>query len=264
MTRPFTLIQLSDPHLGATWAPGDARDRLAETVEWIRVNGPKPDALLVSGDLADHATDEEYGQVRELLERLAAPIHVLPGNHDDRTALRRHFGLPGRGDEPIHYAVALGDLRLIALDSTRPAEDGGELDSTQLAWLDKTLAADQITPTLVAMHHPPLTTGVPGWDKILLPRADRLALGRLVRQHPQVRRIVAGHLHRTLAGALDGQSVLVVPSTYVQAQLALGADTIPLTNEPPGFAVHALLEGELVSYVQTLPPDPPSGPQPSS
>lgn len=263
MTRPFTLIQLSDPHLGATWAPANARDRLAETVEWIRTHGPEPDALLVSGDLADHAADEEYRQVRGLLEPLAAPIHVLPGNHDDRAALRCHFDLPGAGGEPIHYSLALGDLRLIVLDSTRPAEDGGELGNTQLAWLDRTLAADRTTPTLVAMHHPPLTTGVPGWDKILLPRADRLALGRLVHQHPQVRRIVAGHLHRTLTGALDSRSVLVVPSTYVQAQLALGADTIPLTKEPPGFAVHALLEGELVSYVQALPPDPASGSQSS-
>lgn len=253
MTRPFTLVQLSDPHLGATWAEGDTVELLTRTVEWIRAHGPKPDAVLVSGDLADHATDEEYEQLRQLLDLLAAPIYALPGNHDDRTALRRHFDLSGVGDELADYAVALGELRLVVLDSTQPGEDGGELNRPQLAWLEKTLAADRSTPTVVAMHHPPLATGVPAWDRMLLSRAQRLALGRIMKRHPQVRRIVAGHLHRTITGTLGGRSVLVVPSTYVQFRLVFGADRIMFTNEAPGFAVHALIDGELTSYVQVLP-----------
>ena len=49
----------------------------------------------MTGDLADHATDEEYEQVREFLAPLDAPVYVLPGNHDERDALRRNFGVPG-------------------------------------------------------------------------------------------------------------------------------------------------------------------------
>lgn len=122
MSRPFTLVQISDPHLGASWAHGEPVDLLAATVDRIRVSGPSPDALLVTGDLADHATDDEYRQVREVLELLAVPIYALPGNHDDRGALRRHFGLPGVDDEPVNYTVDLGELRLVVLDSTRPGE----------------------------------------------------------------------------------------------------------------------------------------------
>lgn len=252
MSRPFTLVQISDPHLGASWAHGEPVDLLAATVDRIRVSGPSPDALLVTGDLADHATDDEYRQVREVLELLAVPIYALPGNHDDRGALRRHFGLPGVDDEPVNYTVDLGELRLVVLDSTRPGEDGGELKREQLGWLEARLAEARDTPTVVAIHHPPLTTGVQAWDRTLLSSAERLTFGSIVGQHPQIRRIVAGHLHRTITGAVSGRSVLVAPSTYVQFQIAFGADTISLASESPGFAVHAMLDGELVSYIQTL------------
>jgi 3',5'-cyclic-AMP phosphodiesterase len=253
VSKPFVLVQLSDFHLGATWAQGNTRELLADTIEWICAHGPKPDAVLVSGDLADHATDDEYELARELLELLSAPVYVLPGNHDERSALRRHFDLPDADAEPIQYTAYVGPLRLVVLDSTRPGEDGGQLDESRLAWLEMALAADQAAPTVIAMHHPPLATGVPGWDEIVLPRSDRLALARVVEKQPQVQRIVAGHLHRTLAGAIGGRSVLAVPSTYVQAQVDFAATTIPLSSERPGFAVHALIDGELASYVQGVP-----------
>lgn len=253
MSAPFVLLQLSDPHLGATWAEGDTVARLAETVDWIRSHGPQPDAVLVTGDLADHGHDEEYERVRALLEPLEAPVHALPGNHDDRPALRRHFALPGSDGQPVRAAVDLGPLRLVLLDTTKPGEDGGELDADRLAWLEEALAADTARPTVLAMHHPPVVTGVAAWDEILLPAADRRALAAIVEAHPQMVRLVAGHLHRSLVAILAGRPVVVAPSTYVQARLDLAAETIPLTDERPGYAVHVLLDGELVSYVQTLP-----------
>jgi 3',5'-cyclic-AMP phosphodiesterase len=137
MTSPFLVVQLSDPHIGADWADGDPVAALAAAVESVRAIGQPPDAVLVTGDLADGATDAEYARVRELLAPLRAPTYVLPGNHDDRAALRRHFGLPGAGAEPIHYAVDLGPARLVMLDSTIPGEDPGALDGEQFAWLER-------------------------------------------------------------------------------------------------------------------------------
>ena len=161
---------------------------------------PQPDALLVTGDLADHAADLEYERVDELLAPLRAPAYVLPGNHDDRGALRRHFGLPGADAEPVCYSVDLGPLRLVVVDSTLPGKDAGALDDERITWLEGVLAASPEQPTLIAMHHPPLVTGVPAWDEIGLADASRLLLGEVVQRHRQVRRIVAGHLHRTIAG----------------------------------------------------------------
>jgi 3',5'-cyclic AMP phosphodiesterase CpdA len=252
MPKPFLLVQLSDSHIGATWAVGDPSAGLRAAVESVRRLGNAPDALLISGDLADHAADAEYEHVRDLLAPLDAPVYVLPGNHDDRDTLRRHFDVPGAIGTPVQYAVELGPLRLVVLDSTRPGEARGELDAQRLAWLDRELAAAADRVTLLAMHHPPLSTGSPVWDEIGLPLADRRALGEVVRRHPHVQRIVAGHVHRTIAADLAGRAVLAVPSTYVQARLDFSATGLEFGADPPGFAVHAMLEGELASHVQLV------------
>ena len=208
--------------------------------------------MLISGDLAEHGAAEEYDLVQELVGRLGAPLHVLPGNHDDRAALRRRFGLPGADAEPVQYAVELGPLRLVVLDSTRPGEDRGDLDADRLAWLETTLAAAPDVPTVLALHHPPVVIGIPAFDEIGLPSADRQALGKVVAAHPEVRRIVAGHVHRAVYAELAGRSVLAAPSTYVQALLDLGGEEIRFSDDPAGFVVHALLDGELVSHIQPV------------
>lgn len=252
MSQPFLLAHLSDPHIGAEWADGDPVAGLASAVESIRSMRRQPDAVLVSGDLADNATDAEYEQVRELLAPLQAPLYVLPGNHDNRGALHRHFGVPGADGEPVQYSVDLGPLRLVVLDSTRPGEDPGALDAERLGWLDAELAMAPEMPTLLAMHHPPLITGVPAWDELGLPAADRRALAEVVERHGQVRRLVAGHVHRTISAELAGRAVLTVPSTYVQSRLNFGSEEIELAAEPAGFALHAVLDGELISHIQPV------------
>lgn len=252
MGRPFLLVQLSDFHVGGDWAGSDSVAKLAAAIESVRALPNQPDAVLVSGDLADHATDAEYEQVRELLAPLRGQLFVLPGNHDDRRALHRHFGVPGGDGEPVQYAADLGPLRLVAIDTTRPGEDPGVLDADRLGWLDQELALAPKTPTLLAMHHPPLLTGVPLWDELGLRDADRRALGEVVARHSQVRRIVAGHMHRTIVSELAGRPVMTVPSTYVQTRLDFRMQEVELADEPAGFAVHAVLGDELVSHVQPV------------
>jgi 3',5'-cyclic-AMP phosphodiesterase len=252
VSPPFVLVQLSDPHIGAEWAESDPAAGFEAAIDAVRRLGAGPDAVLVSGDLADHAADEEYEQVRALLERLDAPSYVLPGNHDDRDALHRHFGVPGAGGEPVLYAVDLGPLRLVVLDSTIPGEDGGELDDGRLAWLEETLAESAGVPTVVAMHHPPFVMGIAPWDAIALRPADRERLGEILARHEHVERVLVGHVHRAISTELGGRPVMSVPSTYIQGLLDFSATELALSDDPPGFAVHTLLDGKLVSHVQPV------------
>jgi 3',5'-cyclic-AMP phosphodiesterase len=252
MSDPFLLVQLSDPHIGATWADADPVAGLRAAIEAVRRLPDVPDAVLLSGDVADTAADAEYELARELLAQLGVPVFVLPGNHDGRDALRRHFDLPGAMGTPVQYAADLGPLRLVVLDSTRPGEARGELDVDRLGWLDAELAAAPDRATLLALHHPPVSTGIAVWDAIGLPPEDRRALADVLRRHPQVRRVVAGHVHRAMSAELAGRAVLTVPSTYVQARLSFTSDEIRLATEPASFAVHALVGGEVASHVQPV------------
>lgn len=252
MNRSTLLVQLSDPHLGAAWGNADPAAALAAVVEEVRHLPDRPDAVLITGDLADTAADAEYEHARSLLAAFEAPVYVLAGNHDDRGALRRHFDLPGAAEAPLQYAVDVGPLRVVALDTTRPGEDRGELDEDRLAWLEAELALAPERITLLAMHHPPLCTGSAAWDEIGLPSADRHALGDVVRRHRQVRAIVGGHLHQTVAGGLAGRSVIAIPSTYLQARLDLSSPRIEIVDGPAGFALHALMDGELISHLRAL------------
>lgn len=258
MGRLFLLIQISDPHIGADWG-GEPVARLRDAVAAIRALPDQPDAVLISGDLTQNSAAAEYEVVREELAPLEAPLFVLPGNHDARGHLRQAFGVAGEGEERVDYSADLGALRLVVLDSTIPGEVAGALDAATLAWLDAELGAEPEQPTLLAMHHPPLTTGIPAWDAINLSVADRRALGEVIAGHPQLRAIVGGHLHAAIAASLGDRPVLAVPSTYGQAAPDFAPDATPYFAPyppyPPGFAIHALRDGEPASRVVSYAPD---------
>lgn len=253
MSRPFLLAQLTDPHIGADWdGPVAADAALAAAVDALRTSPDPPDAVVVTGDLAHRGKRKQYAAVREQLERLGVPSVVLPGNHDDRTKMREAFELPGDGADPIHTVTDLGPLRLLALDTTVPGRGGGALPETELEWLEQALGDQPERPTIVAMHHPPVLTGVPPWDATAIGQVERRVLDRVLSRHPQVLAVIAGHLHRTLISTIAGRPSVVVPSTYMQSELDWSCTDFVLVPEPRAFGLHALLDGHLVSHVQPI------------
>lgn len=252
MPKPTLLVQISDIHIGGSEDGKDPISRFEAVIEAVRSLPNAPDAVLVSGDLTDHGAAEEYEVVKRMLGRLKPPLYVLPGNHDDRGRMREAFGLPGEGEEPVRYSVGVGELRLVLLDSNVPGRDPGAYDSERLGWLDAELSKEPERPTLLAVHHTPLTTGIPEWDAINLAAREREALGTVVTRHPQLRAIAGGHLHRVAASTLAGCPVLSAPSAYLQVRPNFERDEVTWVD-PPGFAIHALRDGELTSQVEMVP-----------
>jgi hypothetical protein len=91
-------------------------------------------------------------------------------------ALRRHFGVPGDGGDPVQYAVDLGPLRLVVLDTKRNGEERGQLDTDRLGWLEATLAAAPEAPTLLALHH---AVGIRAFDEVVCTAKPGGSLGNL-------------------------------------------------------------------------------------
>jgi Icc protein len=250
------IVQLSDLHLRAgEGGVGPAR-RLERALQQVDELEPRPSAVLLSGDLVDAPSEEAYAQARELIGALRLPVHAIPGNHDDRDLLRAYFGAgSSAAGTPVNLAVNCGALRLVGCDTSRAGQDGGALDTAQLRWLDETLGEQPQTPTLLAMHHPPVLTGVRSMDAIALAAGDRGALELVLDGHPQVQAITCGHVHTTMSTSFAGRPLLICPSTNSALRLDLRPhDDISFAESdlPLGFALHTLVDGRLVSHVQPL------------
>jgi Icc protein len=260
---PRVLVQLSDPHITA---PGvlafghvDTAAALQRAVQAVARLVPVPQAVLITGDLTEHGRPDEYLHLRALLRGLPCPVYLMPGNHDHPLHLRQacpdHPWLQhaGRAGGAVQYAVDLGGLRLVIADSVVPGAAHGALDDERLAQLDRLLADDRQTPTLLALHHPPFTTFIAHMDAMgLLQGAG--ALAALVARHPQVQRIVCGHLHRCIQTLWAGTLAMTAPSTAHQLALDLDpAAAAAYTLEPAGMLLHAWDgNGRLASHLQSL------------
>lgn len=251
------IAQISDLHV---MAPGklaygrvDTAAYLEQAVETLLALDPLPDLVVATGDLADGGAPAPYAELRRLLAPLPMPVYLLPGNHDERAALRAAFPEADylrRDPDFLHYDVDLGGLRLIALDSLVPGAVHGALCPRRLAWLEARLGEAPETPVLLCLHHPPFRSGIAHMDAHGL-REGGEALAALVARHPRVERVLCGHLHRSIQARWAGTLAVTAPSTAHQLGLDLrpGAG-LSLHLEPPGLLLHHWTEGQgLVTHL---------------
>jgi Icc protein len=238
------IAQLSDMHVrpeGVLYqGVVDSNAMLAAAIAHVNALDPRPDLVLLSGDLVDHGTSDEYAMLARLLAALKVPVLAIPGNHDEREAFRRAFAgqswLPASG--PIDYAVGdRGTMRIVALDVTLPGLHHGAVSEPGAAWLDRVLAAEPERPTVVMMHQPPFDIGIPYLDLYSCRDGERLAA--VVARHPQVERIVCGHVHRFMQTRFGGTMLCTAPSTTTAIALRLRPDAEPASHlEPPALLLH--------------------------
>ncbi|MCB9393884.1 MAG: phosphodiesterase [Acidimicrobiaceae bacterium] len=256
------VAQISDPHvvehgeLLFDRIPTNAH--LEAAVRCLASLDPRPDLVVVTGDLVNEGRPAQYRELRRLLEPLAMPVRLMCGNHDDPVGLREVFADHGYlGSEgPIDYVVDdVVPLRIVALDTHVPGEPGGHLTATQLAWLDARLGEAADRPCLVALHHPPFATGIAHMDEMGLTEAATEGLRDVVSRHPQVERVICGHLHRTIARRFAGTVATTVPSTAHAVALDLRPElTEGASNaEPPAITLHLWRAGiGLVTHTRTI------------
>lgn len=244
MSQPFLIAQISDPHLKAggkfSYGVVDTLGALQRMVAHLNASVPRPDVVVVSGDLVDFGRADEYAVLAPVLGELAMPFYLVPGNHDDRVQMLAAFG--GQSCLPVtegtlDWVEEAHPVRLIGLDSTIPGAHGGQLSDAQLAWLDRRLCERPDIPTLLILHHPPFITGIGHMDRE--PFANAAAFEHVVARHPQVERVLCGHLHRPIQRRFGGSLVNVCPGTSHQIVLDL-QETAPahFALEPAGYLLH--------------------------
>ncbi|HMK80733.1 MAG TPA: phosphodiesterase [Xanthobacteraceae bacterium] len=250
------ICQISDLHVRPR---GLAAYRVVETnmlteraLDMVAALRPRPDVVLITGDLTDCGLTEEYELLKKLLKRLPMPVYLVPGNHDRRDTLKAVFAdWPSVVADPDFVQCVVDDfpVRLIGLDTLTPGSGAGALCEKRLAFLERALAADRVKPVVIFMHHPPFRTGIRHMDDInLIEGAERLAA--LVREHGKVERILLGHDHRAIDTLFAGTLASVAPAVAHQVAFDLDpAHEGALLFEPPAIRLHLYTpQGGIVSH----------------
>jgi 3',5'-cyclic-AMP phosphodiesterase len=230
----IVLAHVSDIHI-------DGGDRSVERATRVMnyLNGLQGDidAIIVSGDLADHGLPEEYEQVAKLLGSQRTLLHC-PGNHDARGPYREVLLGENASDEPINRVHRVAGAVFAMCDSSIPGRSEGYLADETLAWLESALVEADDAPVFVCFHHPPVVLHQSYIDKIKQQGEDRLAA--LIAQHPNVVAVLCGHAHTGAASTFAGRPLLVAPGVVSTLILPWESDKILDLEMPPAIAFHVL------------------------
>ena len=237
------IAQITDTHVGGADVAAlyrmDTRAALRAAVDQINALPMRPDVCVITGDLVENGTVDEYRLARSEFARLTMPWFVIPGNHDSREPLREVFSdvQPFETGDFLHYVVNDLPLRVIALDSLVEGRTHGKLCEDRTAWLRERLRERPTVPTVLMLHHPPFATRQPVVDGVCLAHAGDFAA--LVSEHCQIEAIVSGHVHRAIFSRVAHASASSCPSTAHQMLLAFRReDPMAFVHEPPGFQLH--------------------------
>lgn len=256
------IAQITDVHIGFDRGNPDELNmqRLRAVIRRLVAGPNRPDLLLMSGDLTESGDPESYALLADAVRECPFPVWPMVGNHDERAPLIAAFPLTRAEDGFIHYTIELGALRLVVLDTLEPGRHGGAFCERRVHWLRETLASDRTTPTTIAMHHPPIESGITWLDSA----ADEPWIARFagaVAGFPQVKGIVAGHLHRSIQTVWNGLSVSVCQSTAPAVALDLSPidqdrpdGRALITDEPPGYALHRWDGQRLITHCESVGP----------
>lgn len=254
------IAQITDVHLG--FEPNNPaefnRKRLDQTLHALFEMRPRPDVLLVTGDLADAGDDDSsYRRLKSALAPLPFPIWFCMGNHDSRPAFQKHFPHIPSADGFIQYAIEDYPLRILMLDTLEDGRHSGGFCEVRASWLEARLAEQPDRPTLLALHHPPLATGL-SWMSEDPNAAWVLRLHTIVSRSPNVVAMLTGHLHRQIVTTFAGTRLSVCPSTAPQVALDLlpinpgEPDGRPMiVADPPGYGIHYWNGEQLISHYDT-------------
>ncbi len=202
-------------------------ETLARCIAHAKRRHPRPQAVLLTGDLV-HDDPRGYAALREQFAGIGAPVHCLPGNHDDPADVAGNMkGPPFVPD----FAPRHRNWMFVMLDSTVAGEHGGHLAAGQLARLDAVLADKPGVHALVCLHHHPVPHGSAWLDELMLDNADEFFA--VLARHPGVRGLAWGHTHQPFEGSRGRIRLMGTPSTCMQ--FAQNAMEFEVDDRPPAY-----------------------------
>ncbi|MFC6633252.1 3',5'-cyclic-AMP phosphodiesterase [Microbulbifer taiwanensis] len=224
------LVQFTDPHIGGR--PDyqllglDTGHTLDQVLRAIGREQPGAELLVATGDITANGSEAAYRRFLQKMQPVRTPWYWLPGNHDDAARMQRLA--PSRSVE----VVALGNWRLLLLDTSLENQICGGLSDVQLQRLQQLLQECREHPVMILMHHQPVPVGSDWIDGHMLRQGSERFL-QMVGEAQNVKALVWGHVHQQFDSQLAHLGLHATPSTSVQ--FTPGSGPFAVDDEMPGY-----------------------------
>ena len=222
------IVQMSDIHTGS---PLFKPELLEAAIE--ETNAYAPDFVAVAGDLTTAGYRWEFEEAKGYLDRIECPnVVVIMGNHDAKNVGYRHFeDLFGRRASSVTFPVPEGEVKLVALDSSKPDLAEGEVGRENYGWIDAELRDWDRGPRIVMVHHHILAVPGTGRDRNnIWDAGDVMAVLRDLK----VDLVLSGHKHVPYVWSISGVRVIhsgTVSSLRVRGSIPPSYNVIEFDSE---------------------------------
>jgi 3',5'-cyclic AMP phosphodiesterase CpdA len=210
-----TIAHISDPHVGS---PHFVPNLLHRVIE--EVNELQPDAVICSGDLTTDGYRQEYQAWLSYAERIQAPLHTIPGNHDSRNVGYVHFE-ELFGDR--NSVLRVGSVTVVAVDSTEPDLDHGQIGRGRYGWIEDSFSEPADLRVFVCHHHLLPVPGTGRERNVIYDAGDAIEC----LQRAGVNLVLSGHKHVPYAWRLED---LFIVNAGTVSSLRLRGKTRPCYN----------------------------------
>jgi 3',5'-cyclic-AMP phosphodiesterase len=191
------IAHISDIHCGEPhFVPGLMERAINE------INDVQPDIVVCSGDLTSMGFKHEYLEAKAYLDRLECDcVVVIPGNHDSRNVGYIHFEeLFGARNRVVQRE----SVTIVAVDSTEPDLDHGQIGRGRYPWIEEQFADDSELRIFVLHHHLLPVPGTGRERNIVNDAGDTLES----LQRAGVDLVLSGHKHVPYAWKLENLFVV--------------------------------------------------------
>jgi 3',5'-cyclic-AMP phosphodiesterase len=249
------ILQVTDLHLFAD--PDErlkglpTRDLLVSVLEHLQESDEHVDHVIVTGDHAHDGLPETYRAVQTIFEPWRDRLWHVPGNHDDRAAMRSVLGdrIGGEANDRVEFGFRAGAWLCLGVDTQVPGSVSGRIAGDQIAWIEDELDAHRPTHVALFMHHPPVLLGC-GWlDAIGLERRELLQ--DLIIRDTRIELVCCGHVHHESTHHVGKATIVTTPSTSLQFDPT--AETATFVAAPPGYRLIELDDEGCTTSVVRLP-----------
>lgn len=244
------IVQVTDSHIFAD-PDGcllglNTRESFEAVCERVGREEWKADALLATGDLSQDASPEAYKYLADYFHHMNIPTFWVAGNHDKPDTMEMYLS-----NSKVSAAkhLLIGRWQLILLNSSVAGKVHGELDDSQLIFLDRALNRYPGMHALVVLHHQPIDVGSQWLDNIGLKNHHEFV--QIIKKYKQVKGVLWGHVHQEYQTTIEGIQWIASPSSCVQFEpqsVEFSAD-----DKAPGYRyLNLYSDGRIESVVHRI------------